>query len=635
MQNVTLVELTAFDKITPLASAYLKSYACQDSRITDNFSLRIYDASVTADREAVAADLEREPSEVYALSCYLWNMGLMRWLLARLTQRLPRAKFILGGPQVMNQAADYVAPGQSNIAVCNGEGERTFHQYLLQLLADEPNLTAVQGISFWRGGELITTPAAERIKDLTEIPSPFTGGLFEKGKYTFAVLETNRGCPYNCGFCFWGAATNAKVNRFETERILNDITWISDNQYVTIFLADANWGMAPRDVDFTRHMVECRKHTGYPVMISMNAAKNKPERVAEITKALVDGGLLTSQPISLQSMDSDVLTLIDRSNIQPRTYTELQRTLNEQNISSYVEMIWPLPGETVSTFCRGITDLCRSSASTILVYPHLLLHNTPIYKNRQNLGIRVRRVPDDVAEADVVVATNWVDETQYEDGVWITYAMQSLHNMRGLYYLANYCDRAGLLAFGDLFAKAADFFRDRLDARACQFMEKSVRGLTNYYLLNAGELAHLILHEARDEFDALLADFFSRQPFSDDPVARTMFELDLLARPYVYRESPRLPHYPFEFVAVESRPGGEFALRPAAAAHEALLELGLPDPVADGGLLIAHPGRRKLPYMADRPLEDNISYCQGMLLHLREMLPSWAPLLPYHDVVQR
>lgn len=624
MKRVTLVELTAFDKIIPLASAYLCGYARQDQAIADHYAFRIHDAPVSADRFKLAADLTGEQSDVYALSCYLWNMGLVRWLLDQLIAQVPHASFILGGPQVMNQAAAYVAPDQTNVVVCNGEGERTFARYLAELLSDQPDMSSVPGISFWRRGELVTTERPERIRDLTEVPSPFTGGFFAPDKYTFAILETNRGCPYNCGFCFWGAATNAKVNRFEDERVLDDITWISEHKFTTIFLADANWGMAPRDVEFTKHIVECSKRTGYPLLISMNAAKNKPDRVADITRLLVDGGLLTSQPISLQSMDSGVLKLIDRSNIRTETYTALQQTLREQAISSYIEMIWPLPGETTATFRDGLTELCRSRADTILVYPQLLLHNTPIYEQRDRLGVRVRRVPDDVAEADVVVATNWVTEDDYAAGVWIYYAMVCLYNLRGLYYLANYLDRSSQMTFGDLFASAARFLARHGDSEIVNFIRQSVDGLGNYYLLNGGRLAHLVLHAARDEFDHLLTEFVTSQPFWADTDATAVFELDLLARPYIYRERPRSPDYRFRHLGIEPYRSRSLLVTAPDFIVDLLADLDFGGQVMTSPLVLAHPAKHKLPYLRHKTLEDNISYCQGMTLHLREMLPSWT-----------
>jgi radical SAM superfamily enzyme YgiQ (UPF0313 family) len=626
MKKVTLVELTAFERIIPLASAYLMSYARQDRDISENFDIRIYDAPVTADRNVILADLEREPSDIYALSCYLWNMGLVRWLMDRLGARVPGAQFILGGPQVMNHAASYSVPSQENVSFCNGEGEITFHAYLREFLRDEPELAEVPGLSFWRDGQLVTTDRPPRLTDLDEIPSPFTGGLFEPGKYTFGILETNRGCPYNCGFCFWGAATNSKVNRFSTERVLADITWMSEHGFGTFFLADANWGLASRDVDFTRHMVECRERTGYPMMVSINSAKNKPDRVTEIVQILVEGGLLTSQPISLQSTDEGVLDLINRSNIRPNSYTSLQRSLREHNISSYIEMIWPLPGETLETFRKGVTELCRSQADTILLYPQLLLHNTPIYDNRERFGIKVERVPDAAAEADVVVGTGWVTRDDYETGLWIYYAQECLYNLRGLYYLANYLDRTGQLSFGALFTAVAGFLRDRPDLPLSRFIADSVRGLGLYHLVNTGELAHLILHAERAHFDEQLTEFAAAQSFWADPDARAMFELDLLARPYIYREYPRVPSYRFSRLRVEQRDRRTIEVTVPQAASELLSDLDLAGRQLGTDLLLRHPMRRKLALRDDVDSAENFSYCQGMTLHLRELLAEWAPV---------
>src|SRR5260221_5623042 len=208
MKKATLVELTAFEGITPLASGYMKPYALADPEVADAWAIDIYDVPVRTDRESIVADLLVGPqvSDVYALSCYVWNMGTMRWLVEQLTKAEPRPRIILGGPQVMNHAAEDVPPEWLHVAVCNGEGERTFQAYLRELARPDSDLDRVPGLSFWRGGELVTTDKPDRIRDLSEIPSPYTQGMFESGKYTFAVLETNRGCPSKRGFATSGTA---------------------------------------------------------------------------------------------------------------------------------------------------------------------------------------------------------------------------------------------------------------------------------------------------------------------------------------------------------------------------------------------------------------------------------------------
>jgi len=233
-----------------------------------------------------------------------------------------------------------------------------------------------------------------------------------------------------------------------------------------------------------------------------------------------------------------------------------------------------------------------------------------------------------VAEAEVVVATNWIDEEQYDQGVWLYYAMLVLYNLRGLYYLANHLDRTGQRAFGDLFAAAVEFFqRHTGDSEVCAYVEESVAGLGNYYLLNAGRLAHLTLHSDRAQFDALLREFVAEQDFWQDPENRAMFELDLLSRPYIYREKPVLPNHTFEQLTVEPQ-GDGFRVTAPRPVTELLAELDLSGQSLDGPLLLRHPSHRKMPYLSDRTLEENISYCQGMTLHLRSMLPEWTPQLP-------
>jgi hypothetical protein len=325
-------------------------------------------------------------------------------------------------------------------------------------------------------------------------------------------------------------------------------------------------------------------------------------------------------------MSEETLELVDRANIKHSAYAILQRSLADKGISSYIELIWPLPGETLESYRHGVGELCRASADTMIVYPQLLLHNTPIYRNRERLGVRVRRVPSDVAEADVVVQTKWVNRRDYEDGVWFFYALHSLYNLRGLYHVCTYLDRTGRSSFEETFASAAAFFRERADSEICGFFAESVEDLRNYEFHNFGQVAHMTLHSHREEFDRLLADFVPAQPWWDDPVVRVAFELDLVSRPYIYVEPVRMPVYDFEHLA--PRPVGKHTLsvaRPALLAEAAGSSLALEGADGAGRLLVEHAPTRKLPVMARRSLNHNLSYCQGMILRLRELLPSYRP----------
>jgi radical SAM superfamily enzyme YgiQ (UPF0313 family) len=625
-RSVALVELPTYENILPLASGYLQAYAQGDESLAARYTFEIISSPVTVDRQETLERLVARNADIYTFSCYIWNMKLVRWLVARLRRERPAARILLGGPQVMNHAQRYVPRGEAGVYVCNGEGEHTFVELLRQLCRDDPDLGEVPGLSYWAGDTLTTTLPAPRIKDLMEIPSPFLTGVFDDG-YSFAIMETNRGCPFRCGFCYWGAATNDKVYKFELDRIKDELSWISAHSYSGIFIADANWGLSPRDVELTEHIVQCSKETGYPLVVHMAAAKNKPTRMAEITEILVRGGLMVTQPISLQTLNPEALRMVDRENIREETYIALQRTLREKQISSYVELIWPLPGETYDSFKDGITKLCRSYADTIIVYPQLMLHNTPMYGQRELFGIATEEVPSDVAEAEVVVATKWVSGEACRDGYWLNYALHTLYNMRALFVLSGYLDSAGIIAYGDLFADVARYFRTRTDSAICRFFARSTADLANYDLLNSGKTAHLILSAQRAEFDALLADYVIQQEWWSDRLARGAFEFDLLARPYIYREPVSVPAFDFTDVTVHGRHDDQsFLVEVSVELAHLLVEREMLAGVEerDGSCLVRidHRARQKMPYMAQRSVEHNANYCQGMVLRFREVLPN-------------
>src|SRR5687768_16491722 len=98
--------------------------------------------------------------------------------------------------------------------VANGEGEFLFRDIVKWYLAggDPELLHQIQGVSFRRTDAIVTTEPRPRIDRLDDIPSPLLTGAFpllndrDEFRYDVALLETNRGCPYKCAFCYWGGA---------------------------------------------------------------------------------------------------------------------------------------------------------------------------------------------------------------------------------------------------------------------------------------------------------------------------------------------------------------------------------------------------------------------------------------------
>lgn len=629
MKKVLLVELSVFERMTPLASGYLQAYAMTDAVVRDAYRFERYTTVARTPRAEVVQNLLRSAADVYAFSCYVWNMGLVKAVVAAVRQARPEAQIILGGPQVMSQGLRYLSSTDERTVVCNGEGEITFTQYLLALTESPDRFHEVAGLSFYRDGELVTTPKQTRIKTLDDVPSPFLTGVFDDA-YSIAILETNRGCPYHCGFCFWGAATNDRVHRFDEERVREEIKWIARNEILFLFIADANWGMLSRDVGISQHITDCAHDHGAPNVVYFSAAKNKPHAVTKITSIFQDANLISSQPVSLQTLEPASLDLIARSNIKLSAFAEIQEDLRQKQVSSYVELIWPLPGETLDSFRRGIGTLCENEAQTVIAYPHLLLNNTPIYHHAQSMGILSRQAGGDAAEARVVIGTKEVSEPEFVEGMYYFYAFHALHNTRSLRTVSRYLVKQRGMSYQDIFAAFSGHLREQGDDDpVLAYMRRSVEEADYYDVNNYGLFIHSVLHQHRDVFTGHVRGFARSQDWWADEKARALFEIDLLNRPYMYSNTP-LDTSPDGFGALELLDRGPraFTVRvPEEHLPELTDAVHIKAMPADGTFTVDHK-RSQYPFMPTQSRDHSGSYCHGMIEKVGNIMPVWRPAAP-------
>ncbi|HLL48438.1 MAG TPA: cobalamin B12-binding domain-containing protein [Longimicrobiaceae bacterium] len=125
-KKVVFVELTIYERVFPLISGYLQAFACKDPAIAREYEFEQFTTSVKSPVDDILPRLLRAAGDVYAFSCYVWNMALVRRLVAGLQAARPHARILLGGPQVMHQAVRYLSPENENLLIANGEGEHTF-----------------------------------------------------------------------------------------------------------------------------------------------------------------------------------------------------------------------------------------------------------------------------------------------------------------------------------------------------------------------------------------------------------------------------------------------------------------------------------------------------------------------------
>ncbi|MEA2897874.1 MAG: hypothetical protein QOJ84_3489 [Bradyrhizobium sp.] len=633
-RRATLVHINGMERVIPLAGGYLKAYAMADPELERKWDIHLHSTFVdnTAPSKLIADITETAP-DVVGFSVYVWNAGLVRRILPVLRQFLPHAYFALGGVEAMDRAANFVDPTWSNVVVCNGEGEKTFRELLHALSNESPSFDTVGGISFYRDGELRTTKPHPRIKSLDEIPSPYLKGYFDRRDFSVALLETNRGCPYACEFCFWGGAVGQKIHRLGSARLAAEIELLGQNKTRAVYMCDANFGIFPEDLDLAKKFVSTRIKTGYPRYVRYSSAKNNPDRAVEVATILARGNVLSVQPISLQTLSARALALAKRESISSDTYYRLQARTNEMGIASFIELIWPMPGETLDSFKKGIQDLCGMGAQAFSVYPLLWLNNVGYIGKEEALGVVTLDCGDANSSAKTVIQTSEVSFEQWVEGLMYTNAVQLLHGCRGLYHTCALVEGLGKAPRQVIFERFQQWMDKSSKTELSRVWRMGRQKVDEIYstLSWPGHLIDAALVTLRSEFDDTLRRFVQANDdiFGGDhaELISAAVDLDLLARPYVYANTPLGLGVKLEVMKiVEERTRGWLVESPYDIEHEiARLQTASPSDTPRGDTLIAIEHNRGQMYRMPRRIQKEYwDESRMFAIEMGNHYPTWA-----------
>src|SRR5579859_3285026 len=173
-------------------------------------------------------------------------MTFQRRTAARIVQRLralkPGLKIVVGGydPSLDAEAYEKIDVDY----VVRGEGEITFRD-LLRALDRGNGFERIPGLSYRVNNAWVHNPArpVHKLED-GEIRLPNRGARVLKG-YTLLgrqvdVIETSRGCTYDCSFCSIIEMRGRNFHTYSFDRVLADIRDARDHGARTLFLVDDN-----------------------------------------------------------------------------------------------------------------------------------------------------------------------------------------------------------------------------------------------------------------------------------------------------------------------------------------------------------------------------------------------------------
>jgi len=398
LTQVCLVQQGVWDmplESMPLASGYLKAAALADPLIAERAQIDIFSFRGGTSLIGMATELfAARPPDVLACSVLGWNYRAFGALAETFKQLRPDGWVIFGGTHVANQGTRVFGAFPEVDVVVDGEGEEPFRDLLRAYLegASPRELHAVDGITFRARDGIVTTQPRERVADLDIIPSPTLTGAIPltddtgRFRYDVALMETNRGCPYKCSFCYWGGSVGQRVRAFSRDRLRRELEIFARLQVHTVVLCDANFGLMRADADFVEDLIATRDRYGFPQALETSWAKNKSKVFFDIVRTMARAGMRSSFTLALQTLSDTALTAMNRKNMKVNEWEDLAEWLSSEGLDCYAELIWGAPGETIESFTDGYDRLSRY-VSRIAVYPLLLLPNTDYEEKKQEYGI--------------------------------------------------------------------------------------------------------------------------------------------------------------------------------------------------------------------------------------------------------
>lgn len=378
--------------------------------------LSVMEFTINHNLDFILQELYRKKADVYAFSCYIWNIYEILSVARELKKLLKQTEIWLGGPEVSYDAENYLEKNPFINGVILGEGEVTFYELTNYWNYDGNSLSVdIPGIVYRAKDGKILRTGKRPLMNLDELP--FVYEDLERFQNKILYYETSRGCPFSCSYCLSSIEKQVRFRSFSI--VKEELAFFLENQVPQVKFVDRTFNCNKKHaLQIWNYLYE--HDNGMTNFHFEIAADLIGEEELSLFKKMRPG--LIQLEIGLQSTNPKTIEEIRRVMDVEKVRNTLLKIRSYGNIHQHLDLIAGLPYEDFSSFQKSFNDAYEMKPDQLQLGFLKVLKGSYMGEQTENYELSYREV-----QPYEVLCTKWLS---YDDIL----VLKQVEEMVELYY---------------------------------------------------------------------------------------------------------------------------------------------------------------------------------------------------------
>ena len=321
--------------------------------------------------EEIEEFFQNNSYDVVAMGCIVTGYKYIKYLSNVIKTNAPQTRIIVGNTVAQSIPDILLLNNPIDIGVM-GEGDQTIVD-LLKCIKESGDLKKVQGIFYREDGKIHYTEQRPMIKDIDSIPSPdwnlfdveiYIKNLSEsvneplppipRDKIRAITINTARGCPFKCTFCYH-IFRDSKYRHRSPDSIINEMQLYKDLYGINLFIFndELSFFSLKQAEQFADTLLQKKLNFFWTAECRGNLFATKED--LRIAQKLKDAGCL-SMAFSLESAEPEILKWMNKG-LMPEDFSKQVKILKQAGIPSLTSVVIGYPNETEDSI-RKTLNFC-------------------------------------------------------------------------------------------------------------------------------------------------------------------------------------------------------------------------------------------------------------------------------------